>query len=149
MSKTLLVNRKAGFDYEIKQKFIAGISLLGKEVKSIKNKRGKLEGSYAYIQKGELFILNFDIPEYQAKNTLGKVDPKRTRKLLLKKKEINQLLGKLNEKRYTLIPLKVFLLNNKIKVELALGQGKTKMDKREKIKKREVERDMARQGIRF
>jgi len=147
MSKTFLSNKRALFDYEIQEKFVAGIVLLGKEVKSIKNKRGKLDGSYAYIQKGEIFILNFDIPEYQAKNTMGKVDPGRTRKLLLKKKEINYLTGKLNEKRFTLIPLKVFQEKGKVKLELGLGKGKTKLDKRENIKKRETKRDLAREGI--
>ncbi len=149
MSQTLLTNKRATFDYEIQERFTAGIVLVGKEVKSLKNKRGKLDGSYAYIQKEEIFILNFDIPEYQAKNTMGTVESGRTRKLLLKRKDINYLTGKLNEKGFSLVPLKVFTSKGKIKLELGLGKGKTKIDKRETIKKREARRDLAREGIKF
>lgn len=138
----LISNRRAKFDYEIQETFDAGIVLVGKEVKSLKKKQGKLESAYAYVKGSEIYLLNFYIPPYQPKNTMGVVDPERSRKLLLKRKEIDYLTGKLNEKKFTLIPLKVYLKNGKIKLELGLAKGKTKYDKRESIKKRETEREL-------
>ena len=135
--KILLNNRRAFFDYEIIETFVAGIFLAGKEVKSLKSKRGKLEGAYAHFQGEEIFLINFSIPTYQPKNTLGEVDSDRTRKILLTKKEIKSLLGKIKEKKLTLLPLKVFTEKGRIKIELGLGRGKRKIDKRETIKKRE------------
>lgn len=140
----LLDNRKAKFDYAIEEAFEAGIVLTGKEVKSLKNKRGRLEGAYGFVTGEEIFLLNLHIPPYQVKNTMGATDPDRTRKLLLRRKEINYLIGKLKEKKLTLVPLKVYLKNNKIKIELGLARGRSKIDKREMIKKREVEREMRR-----
>ncbi len=147
--KNLIENRKVGFDFDILDKFEAGIVLTGKEVKSLRNKRGKLEGSYGIITGNEIFILNLDIPVYQPRNSMGQVEPSRTRKLLLKRKEINYLIGKMNEKRLTLIPRKIYSKNNKIKVELILGKGRTKIDKRNVIKKRETEREMRREQVIF
>lgn len=140
--KTLINNRRARFDYEILETIEAGIVLLGKEVKSLKSGQGKLDGSYAFISEGELMILNMYISPYQPKNTMGAVEPDRSRKLLLRKKEIDYLIGKLKEKKFTLIPLKVYLNKGKIKLELGLAKGKSKIDKRETIKKREAEREM-------
>ena len=140
----LLTNKRAFFDYEILDTFKAGIFLKGKEVKSLKKKRGKLEGSYAHIQGGEIFLINFSIPVYQPKNTMGLVEPDRTRKILLKRREINSLIGKVKEKQLTLLPLKIFLEKGKIKIELGLGKGKRKIDKRESIKKRESDREIER-----
>lgn len=142
--KTLINNRRAKFDYEILETFEVGIVLLGKEVKSLKSGQGKLDGSYAFILEGELMILNMYISPYQPKNTMGAVEPDRSRKLLVRKKEINYLIGKLKEKRFALIPLKVYTKKGKIKIELGLGRGKTKLDKRETIKKREAEREIKR-----
>jgi SsrA-binding protein len=142
--KTLIQNRRAKFDYEITETFESGIVLLGKEVKSIKNGQARLDGSYAFIGNGEMTILNMYISPYQPKNTMGAVEPDRSRKLLLRKKEINYLIGKLKEKRFALVPLKVYLKKGKIKLELGLGRGKTKIDKRETIKKREAKREMSR-----
>jgi len=144
--KTLITNRRAKFDYQILETFEAGIVLLGKEVKSLKNGQGKLDGSYAYFTGGELMLLNMYVTPYQPKNTMGAVEPDRSRKLLLRKKELDHLIGKLKEKRFTLIPLRVYLNRGKIKLELGLGKGKTKRDKRETIKKREAEREMKRRA---
>ena len=140
----LITNRRAKFDYQILETFEAGIALVGKEVKSLKRKQGKLEGSYAYISGMEIFLLNFYIPPYQPKNTMGTVEPDRSRKLLLKRKEINYLTGKLKEKKLTLVPLNIFLKGGKIKLELGLAKGKSKIDKRETIKKREAEIEIRR-----
>lgn len=142
--KTLIQNRKAKFDYQILETFEAGVALLGKEVKSLKKGQGKLDGAYAYILDGELMLLNMYITPYQPKNTMGAVEPDRSRKLLLRKKEINYLVGKLKEKGLTLVPMKVYIKNGKIKLELGLGKGKSKIDKRETIKKREMEREVRR-----
>ncbi len=141
---TLIRNKRALFDYEILDTFKAGIFLKGKEVKSLKNKRGKLEGSYAHIQGEEIFLINFSIPVYQPKNTLGSTEPDRTRKILLKKREINSLIGKIKEKQLTLFPMKVFTEKGQIKIELGLGKGKKKIDKRETIKERESKREIER-----
>ncbi len=141
---TLLRNKRALFDYEILETFRAGIFLAGKEVKSLKNKRGRLEGSYAHIQREELYLINFSIPVYQPKNVLGQVESDRTRKILLRKKEIKSLIGKIKEKKLTLLPLRIFTAKGKIKIELGLGKGKRKIDKRETIKKRESDIEMER-----
>jgi len=146
--KTLISNRRAKFDYAILETFEAGIILLGKEVKSLKSGRGKLEGAYAFISGNELMLLNMHISPYQPKNVMGTVEPDRSRKLLLHKKEISYLTGKLKEKKLTLIPLRVYLKKGKIKLELGLGKGKTKIDKRETIKKREADREM-RKNLKF
>lgn len=143
----LINNRRAKFDYAILETFEAGIVLVGKEVKSLKKKQGKLDGAYAFISGTDIFILNFYIPPYQPKNTMGVVEPDRSRKLLLKRKEINYLTGKLKEKKLTLIPIKVYLKGGKIKLELGLAKGKSKLDKRETIKKREAEIEMRRRLI--
>lgn len=142
--KVLLKNKRAFFDYEILETYKAGIFLVGKEVKSLKNKRGKLEGSYAYIQKEEIYLINLSIPVYQPKNTLGQVESERTRKILLTKREIKSLIGKIKEKKLTLMPLSIFLEKGKIKVELGLGKGKRNIDKRDTIKKRESDIEIER-----
>lgn len=142
--KVLLKNKRAFFDYEILETYKAGIFLAGKEVKSLKNKRGKLEGSYAYIQKEEIYLINLSIPVYQPKNTLGQVESERTRKILLTKREIKSLIGKIKEKKLTLMPLSIFLEKGKIKVELGLGKGKRNIDKRDTIKKRESDIEIER-----
>jgi len=143
-NKVLITNRRAKFDYSILETLEAGIVLAGKEVKSLKKGQGKLEGAYAFVFGGEIMLLNMHIPPYQPKNTMGMVETDRSRKLLLRKKEINYLIGKLKEKKFALIPLRVYLSKGKIKLELGLARGKTKIDKRETIKKREAERDVRR-----
>lgn len=145
-----LVNKKAYFDYQILEKFEAGISLIGQEVKSIKTGRANLKGSYVVLKepsKGktpEIFLIGCHIPPYQPKNAPPDYDPERSRKLLLKKSEINHLIGKSRQKGLTIIPLRVYTKKGKIKVEFAIAKGKRKPDKRETIKKREIEREIRR-----
>ncbi len=142
--KTLANNRRAVFDYQILEKFEAGIALLGHEVKAIRIGRISIAGSYVVLKGEEVFLINCNIPPYQPKNTPSDYDPKRSRKLLLKKREIRRLLGKKKEEGLTLVPLKVYTKNKLIKVEVGLAKGKKKFDKREAIKKREAERNIKR-----
>lgn len=140
----LAENKKAFFDYEIIEKYEGGLILIGSEVKSIKNKKINLSGSYVIIRKNNAYLLNAEIPPYQPKNVFFDYNPKRSRKILLKKKEINSLLLKIKQKGLTLIPLKVYNKNGLIKLEFALAKGKRLFDKREKIKKREIKRKIER-----
>lgn len=140
----LLENRKVFFDYEVLETFEAGLELLGWEVKSLKNKRGNVAGSRAIIRGGEIFLVGLDIPPYQPSNMPKEFEKERTIKLLLKKKEINHLEGKLSQKGLTIVPLKLYTKNGKIKTDLALVKGKKKFEKRESIKKREAKREIDR-----
>ncbi len=137
-----ITNKRAYYDYEILEKFEAGIALLGFEVKSIKNGRINLSGSYVIVKNNEAWLLGSDIPPYQPQNTPKNYDSKRTRKLLLKRQEIRELAGKIQEKNLTLVPLKVYTKNHKIKLEIGLARSRKKADKRELIKKREDKREM-------
>ena len=140
----LTENRRAYFDYEILEKYEAGIQLAGFEVKSMRSGRINLAGSYALIRNGEAWLLNADIPPYQPANTPAGYESNRTRKLLLKRPEIKELDGKLSQKGLTLLPLKVYTKGRRIKVELGLAQGKRQHDKREQLKKRVATREIAR-----
>lgn len=142
--KVFAENKKAYFDYEVSEKFEAGISLLGYEVKSIRAGKINLAGSYVVLKEEELFLIGCHIPPYQPKNTPLDYSPERSRKILLRKSEIKYLIGKTHQKGLTLIPLKVYTRNAKIKLEFGIGKGKKKADKREVIKKREVEREIRR-----
>jgi len=144
MSSVLAKNRKALFDYEVLETYQAGIVLNGQEVKSIKNGRISLVGSFVVLKNNEVFLLNADVPPYQPNNIYGEYEPKRTRKLLLQKSEINELIGKTKQRGLTMVPLKVYNHKGKVKVEFALCRGKRKTDKREKIKTREAEREIER-----
>jgi len=146
--KDLVTNKKAYFDYEILEKFEAGIVLLGMEVKSLKMGKASIVGAYIIIKQREAFLLNATISPYQPRNTSSDYQPQRTRKLLLKTKEIDYLSAKTKQQRLTLIPLKVYNKNGLIKTEIALVKGKKKFDKRETIKKREEKRkiEQARKG---
>jgi len=146
--KDLVTNKKAYFDYEILEKFEAGITLLGMEVKSLKQNKASIVGAYVVIKQHEAFLLNATISPYQPQNASPDYKPQRTRKLLLKNKEINYLSDKTKQQRLTLIPLKVYNKNGLIKIEIALVKGKKKFDKRETIKKREEKRkiEKARKG---
>ena len=143
--KVLAENKKAYFNYTILDKFEAGIVLLGQEVKSLKTKGVNLAGSYVVLKEGEVLWLGAKIPPYQPKNTPADYEEERSRKLLLKKEEINKLLGKAKERGLTFIPLKVYIKNTKIKLEFALAKGKKKADKRETIKKREIKKTIERE----
>jgi len=143
MSNMLVHNRKATFNYEVLEKYMAGIELVGHEVRSLREGKGSLEGSYIIIRGGEAFLMNSEIPPYQAKNTPKEYDPRRNRKLLLTKKELSLLAGQ-ESKGLTIVPLAMYNMGKKIKVEIALAKGKKSFDKRESIKKRESNRDVLR-----
>lgn len=134
------INRRAKFDYRILETFEAGLVLSGHEVKAIKNGRISLRGSYIAIRNEEAWLINTNIPAYQPKNMPDDYDPTRDRKLLLHRKEIKGLIGKIKQKGLTLVPLRVYTKHRKLKLEFGLGQGKVKTDKREAIKKREAQR---------
>lgn len=140
--KTLVVNRRAKFDYQILETLEAGLVLLGHEVKAIKTGKASLKSSFVVLKNHELFLINAHISPYQPKNTPLDYDPERSRKLLLHKSEIKSLIGKLKQRGLTLVALKLYNKRGKIKLEFGLCKGKTKRDKREIIKKRQAEREM-------
>lgn len=137
-------NKKAFFNYKIEEKITAGIELRGFEVKSIRKGSANLAGSYVKIYDNEAWLVNCSIPPFQEKNTPLPYDKERSRKLLLKKDEIKRLLGKLQEKGLTLVPIKLYNIRGKIKIELGLGKAKKDKDKRETIKKRDIQKSMRR-----
>ncbi len=139
-TRTLVENRKARFDYEILETFEAGIELKGSEVKSIRQGKVSIKGAYADIQDGEVYLIGMHIAPYDPSGNFGH-DPLRPKKLLLHKREIKRLIGKVKERGLTLVPLRVYLKGHLVKVELALVRGKRKYDKREEIKRRELERE--------
>jgi SsrA-binding protein len=137
-------NRSAFHEYFFDNKYVAGIVLTGTEVKSLRDGKASFNDSYCIIHKGEMWLKSLHIAEY-SHGTVNNHDPVRDRKLLLQKREITKIEGKLKEKGYTLIPLRIFFNEkNLIKVEIGLGKGKKLHDKRETIKKRDVEREMKR-----
>ena len=137
-------NRSAFHEYFFDNKYVAGIVLAGTEVKSLREGKASFNDSYCIIHKGEMWLKSLHIAEY-SHGTVNNHDPVRDRKLLLQKREINKIEGKLKEKGYTLIPLRIFFNEkNLIKVEIGLGKGKKLHDKRETIKNRDVEREMKR-----
>ena len=137
-------NRSAYHEYFFDNKYVAGIVLTGTEVKSLRAGKVSFNDSYCIIHKGEIFLKSLHIAEY-SHGTVNNHDPVRDRKLLLQKREINKIDAKLKEKGYTLVPLLIFFNEkNLIKVEIGLGKGKKLHDKRETIKKRDVEREMKR-----
>ena len=140
----IIKNKKARFDYEILDTFEAGIVLVGTEVKSIRMKKVSIQEAYARIVNGEIFLVGMNITIYDQGNRYNH-EPVRNRKLLLHKHEIKRLTGKLQEKGYTLVPLRMYIKNGKVKVELGLGRGKAKYDKRKTIQKRDIEREMQRE----
>ncbi len=148
--KVVSTNRKARHDFHIEDSFEAGIVLTGTEVKSIRNNKVNLKDSYAKVEGAELFLYNMHVSPYDPGNRFNH-DPVRTRKLLMHKAEIGRLAGKIKEKGYALIPLKIYLRQGLVKVELGLARGKKKYDKRrdiaERDRKREMERDMKDKAI--
>jgi SsrA-binding protein len=138
--KLLADNRKALHDYEILESFEAGVALLGTEVKSIREGRTNLRDSYARVEGGEVWAFNIHISPYSHR---GYVDhePLRRRKLLLHKAEIRKLIGRTVEKGLTLVPLRMYLKNGRVKLAIGLARGKKAHDKRETIKRREVDRE--------
>jgi len=138
-------NRKARFNYEILEKYEAGIELLGTEVKSVRGGQMSLEGAFVIVRGGEVYLINANIPPYQAKNAPKDYDPLRNRKLLLTKKESAGLAGSEKNKSLTIVPISVYNKGRKIKVEIALVKGKKKFDKRETLKKRDTDREIRRE----
>jgi len=141
--KILAQNKKAFHDYEIIEKFEAGIELKGTEVKSCKSGKVNLRDSFVKVKDGEAFLLNTHISEYE-KGNIANHEPTRTRKLLLHKREINRLIGKSQEKGLTIVPLKIYLKKNLVKVEIALAKGKQAHDKRNAIKEKDLKKEISR-----
>ena len=141
--KLICQNKKAFHNYFIEETYQTGISLLGSEVKSLRDGKANLGDSYGDIKRGEVFLVDAHIGAYPQANRLNH-DPLRTRKLLLHKREIRRLIGKVEQRGYTLIPIKLYFLAGKVKVDLALAKGKKLYDKRETLKKKDMEREMER-----
>lgn len=142
---TVLVDhKKARFNYEILEKFEAGIELLGLEVKSLKKGQGSLDGSHVVVRGGEAYIVNMMIPPFQEKNTPGDYEPRRNRKLLLTKKEIQELGSQEDSRGLTIVPISIYNKSNLIKVSVAVVRGKKQFDKRNTITKRETDREARR-----
>ncbi len=139
--KLVCQNKKARYDYFIDEVLEAGLVLLGPEVKSLREGRASLVDSYARVKKGEVFLYHMHITPYPYAHHV-RLDPVRTRKLLLNKREIRRLIGKTVEKGYTLIPTKVYFTKGRAKIEIALAKGKRKYDKRQALKEKELKRDM-------
>lgn len=140
----LIKNKKATFDYTVVDEIEAGIVLTGNEIKSIRQGHVQLKDSFAQLKNGEVFLINAHISPYEHANTFDKVNPLRTRKLLLHKKQIKKWEKELKLKGFTLIPLNMHMTNGKVKVQLALAKGKHTYDKRQSIKERDIARDNAR-----
>ena len=141
--KVITKNKRATFDYFIEETIEAGIVLQGTEIKSILACRINIRDAFARVSNGEVFLHNAHISEYEQGNRYNH-DPTRVRKLLLHKKEINELIGKTQQKGYSLIPLKVYIKNGFAKVELGLAKGKKLYDKRESLKRKEEKREIER-----
>ena len=141
--QAVATNRKASHDYHISDTMEAGIVLRGSEVKSLRQGRVSLRDSFARVDRGELFLHNMHITPYE-KSAHFQPDPRRTRKLLMHRREIKRLTGATNEKGFTLVPLRIYFSKGKVKVELGLGRGKRSYDKRADLERREVERDLHR-----
>lgn len=137
-------NRKAYFEYNVIEDFSAGIVLLGSEVKSIRKGDVNITDCFAYIKSGEIWIKNMKVARYKQAHMLEKHDENRDKKLLLNRKEIDKIEKLLQDKGTTMVPLEIFTLKNRIKIKLGVVKGKKLYDKRESIKKRDMERDLRR-----
>ena len=141
--KIICLNRKARFNYFFDELFEAGIVLKGSEVKSLREGKANISEAYAIDEQGEIFLLNSHIPSYK-ESSYNNHNPKRNRKLLLNKREINKLIGKVNREGYTLIPTKLYFKKGKAKIEIAVAKGKKHYDKRAVKKKKDWDREKAR-----
>ncbi len=137
-------NRQARFQYEILDTYEAGVALLGTEVKSIREGKVNLQDGFANVKRGEVWLHNVHISPHRMTNLAYNHEPRRVRKLLLHKQEIRKLIGQTEQKGLTLVPLKMYFKDGKIKVSIALGRGKKLHDKRESLKKKQDNREMAR-----
>ncbi len=142
-SKVLAKNRKARHDFSIEETLEAGIALQGTEVKSMRAGKVNLKDSYAKVEGGEIFLYNMHVNTYEQASRFNH-DPLRTRKLLMHRREINRLIGHVQEKGYTLVPLSVYLRKGMVKVELALAKGKKVFDKRRTLAEKDAKREMER-----
>lgn len=142
--KTVATNRKALHDYFIIDRFETGIALRGTEVKSLRQGSANLQDGYALLRKGEVWLIGMHVSPFE-KGNINNHDPKRDRKLLMHKREIRRIVGKVAEKGLTLVPLRIYFKNNIVKIELGLAVGKKTHDKREAIAKREIERQLRRE----
>lgn len=143
--KQIAYNRSASFEYFIEQKFEAGIVLEGAEVKSLRAGNCNLKDSFCFIRDGQVTLKNMHIPVYDKSGAFNSKDSKRDRRLLLHKWEIDKIVGKINAKGMTLVPISLYFKDNLVKVEVALCRGKQGVDKKQTIKLRDQERDVRRQ----
>jgi SsrA-binding protein len=141
---SLLEHKKARLNYEILEEVEAGLELLGFEVKALRSKQGKLEGSHAVVRGGEAYVVGMSIPPYQPGNTPSEYEPERTRRLLLTKHEIAKLAATEQQKGLTIVPLKVYNKGKKLKLLLGIARGRKAHDKRAVIKKRDTKREIER-----
>ncbi len=142
--RIVATNRRARFDYEIVDTWEAGIALMGPEVKSLREGRANLGDSFATVHRGEAWLEKLPISSYEPATRANPADPQRRRKLLLHRREIDRLDGRIHEKGLTLVPLTVYFIHGRAKVELALARGKHRHDKRETIRRREQDRETQR-----
>ncbi len=143
--KQIAYNRSASFEYFIEEKFEAGIALEGAEVKALRQGKCNLKDSFCYINGGEVFVKNMHIALYDKSGAFNSRDSKRDRKLLLHRREIDKITGKIHAKGMTLVPISLYFKDNLIKVEVALCRGKQNFDKKRAIKERDIKRDTDRQ----
>ena len=144
--RTIVANNpKASHDYFLDEKYECGISLVGTEVKSIRNKKVNIKDSFAQLKNGEIILINMHISPYDA-GSFSNLSPTRNRKLLLHKKEIAKIYKEVSQKGVTLVPTSVYFVKNKVKIEIAVARGKKLYDKRESIAKKDAERRMLQAG---
>ena len=144
MSESLIKNKKAYFNYEITDKYTAGMELFGFEVKSIREKKGQLDGAYITVRGGEAYLIGASVPAYQVANAPEDYNPLRNRRILLTKKEIKELSEIEAKKGLTIVAIAVYNNNRKLKLEIGIAKGKKSFDKRESIKKRDTDREIRR-----
>ena len=140
----LVKNKRAGFNFELLERYEAGVELLGTEVKSIRKGQGKLEGSHVVVRGGEAYLVGASIPPFQKANAPKDYEPERVRRLLLKNKEITELFTESEKKGLTVVPIRWYNKGRVLKIEIAVGRGKKKHDKRDSIKSRDTKREIDR-----
>lgn len=145
MEKVIADNKKSYYDYYIEDKFEAGIVLVGQEVKSVRKGKVNLKDSYVVVKNGEVWLMGAHISKYEKADTMLKIDETRTRKLLLNRAEINKLERAVKMKGYTIVPTKMVLKDNFVKLEIALAKGKELHNKKDAIKEKDIKREMERQ----
>ena len=142
--KTFITHRRATFDFEILDTYDAGVELFGLEVKAIRSGKGKLEGAHIIVRGGEAYLVGASVPAHQPINAPKNYEPERVRRLLLSRKEINEIAQKSDQKGLTIIPLMLYSSGRNIKLKMAVAHGKKKQDKRELLRKRDAERHIER-----